>query len=145
MRQAGRGNWILVSLIAVVLGIVGLFVFSGESPLTASHKFLTALGKGDAETLTDMSYFEPARPRAEVLKDWKKTLESSKYYRFAWMLKSSTNPAPGRASVKMEFTRDFDQGSAYSENFSLDLIQQNGKWVVDVRSLSRELYPDLPR
>lgn len=145
MRQSGRGNWIVISLVVVAAVIFSVFLFSGESPSVASERFMEALAKGDAEALTDMSYFSPERPRDKVLSDWKKTLEISKYYRFAWITKSSSSPAPGRASVKMEFTRDADKGSAYSEGFSLDLVQKNGKWLVDVKSLSRELYPALPR
>lgn len=145
MRTAGRGNWILISLVSITLVIVGLVAFSGESATAASDRFLVALAKGDAETLTDMSYFTPERPREEVLKEWKKTLDIARYYRFAWMTKSSSSPGPGRAAVKLEFTRDATQGSAYSEGFSIDLVQVKGKWLVDVRSLSREMYPALPR
>lgn len=145
MKQSGRVNWIVVTLLAIVLVLAALMVFSGESATSAAARFMTALSKGDVDGLADMSYFNPPRDRESVKKAWNRTLEIGKHYRFVWMIKSSKSPAPGRSSVTMEVTRDADKGTAYAENFSLDLIQQDGKWKVDTRSISRELYPALPR
>src|SRR5438874_2701163 len=109
MRQSGRGNWILLALIVVIVAIVALVGFSGESATFAGNRFMSALATADAETLTDMSYFNPPRPREQVLSDWKKTLDIGHYYRFIWNIKSSKSPAPGRSSVQMDLTRDAEK------------------------------------
>lgn len=140
-----RVNWIIVALLLVVGAILIVILTSGESPSTAAVSFMRALGKGDVKALADRSYFNPERSRDDIEKDWQKTIDLGKYYRFIWRVDSDTRPTPDRATVKMTVMRDVDKGSAYDEPFSLDLIRQNGKWLVDVRSISRQLYPFLPR
>lgn len=140
-----RVNWIVVALLLIVAAIFGLILTAGESPTTATVVFMNALGKGDVKTLADRSYFNPERSRDDIIKDWTKSIELGKYYRFIWKVDSDTRPTPDRATVKMTVMRDVDKGNAYDEPFSLDLIRQNGKWLVDVRSISRQLYPALPR
>lgn len=145
MKRSGRVNWIVVSLVAIVVVLGALFVFSGEAATSAAARFMTALSRGDAKTLAQMSYFNPPREEGDVQRAWERTLNIGRHYRFVWMIKASKSPAPGRSSVTMEVTRDADKGTAYAENFSLDLIQVDGKWKVDIRSISRALYPALPR
>lgn len=145
MKRAGRVNWIVVSLVAIVVVLAALFVLSGEAATSAAARFMTALSRGDAKTLAQMSYFNPKREESEIQAAWEKTLSIGKHYRFVWMIKAGKSPAPGRSSVTMEVTRDADKGTAYAENFSLDMLQVDGKWKVDIRSISRELYPALPR
>ena len=143
--RARRVNWIVVALVLIAASIVGLVATAGESPTTATVLFMNALSKGDAKALTERSYFNPERSRQEIEKDWAKTVDFGKYYMFIWKVESDTRPTPDRATVKMTVMRDVDKGSAYDENFSLDLIRVNGKWLVDVRSINRQLYPALPR
>ena len=145
MRQSGRGNWIIVALVAIVLAIAALVVFAGETPTAAAKKFMRALSRQDAEALADMSFYDPPRPREEVVASWKRTLKLSEHYIFAWQIKNSKSPVKGRATVSMDFIRDASKGTSYPEIFPLDLIQKDGKWMVDVRALSREMYPALPR
>ena len=140
-----RGNWILMTLLAIALGIFGTFTFMGESASTAAQRFLVALATADSNTLADMSYFNPPKPRDEVKKEWEKSLEVGKFYRFVWVIKAQSSPVPGRASVQLMFTKDADKGNAYEENFSLDMLKDEGKWKVDVRGLSREMFPAMPR
>lgn len=132
-------------MVAAVFAIVALATLSGETSSVAARRFMRALSNGDAKTLTEMSYFEPDRQKEEVLKSWERTLEVGRFYRFTWNIKNSKSPASGRSTVSMDFTRDADNPNSYGETFSLDMIQKNGKWMVDVKALSRDMFPALPR
>lgn len=145
MMQSGRGNWLLISVVAVLAAIGVVIATAGETPTTATARFMTALAKGDAQTLTDMSYFNPPRSREQVLEAWKKTLQYGKFYVFSWRVTEDTRPSPGHAKVGLQVAKDANSQMAYEEPFSVDLVQQNGKWLVDVRSISRPMYPSLPR
>lgn len=135
----------MASLLLVVASIIAIIATAGESPTTAAAIFMSAMSKGDIKTLTERSYFNPHREPAEVEKDWKKTINLGKYYAFIWKVDSDARPTPDRATVKMTVMRDVNKGNSYEEQFSLDMIKVNGKWLVDVRSISRQLYPGLPR
>jgi len=145
MPSSGRANWLLIALCVAAAAIVGLVFFSGESPLTASNRFMLALADGDAQELADMSFFTPDRPRDQKVADWEKTIDRGKYYRFTWRVTTEQRPSDDRATVKMLLARNFFSGQAYEEDFSLDLVKVNGKWLVDVRGMNRSLYPALPK
>ncbi len=145
MRTSGRVNWILILIGALLLTVVGIVATSGESPSVVATKFMVALGKGDTETLTNLSYFNPKISKDEVKKKWERTVLIGKHYRYLWKVNSDVRPTPDRATVRMTLMRNLDSGSAYDENFSLDLLRENGQWLVDVRSISRDMYPALPR
>ncbi len=145
MHRSGRANWIVLALSAVGLGIVGLVVLGGESPETVGNRFLTALATGDVKTLTELSYFNPPREAARVQADWERTMGYSRYYRFAWRMRSSTTPAPDRANVQFDFIRDALAPNAYDERYSLDLVKVDGRWKVDVQAVNRQMFPSLPR
>jgi hypothetical protein len=144
MRQAGRAHWTVVATAAVAALVAALVASSRESPQTAADRFLTALAKADAETLADLSYFDPPRQRDAVLGAWKDTLRRAEYFRFMWRIQGTTMLPGDRATVVLEFVRDAGTRFAYEENFSLDMVQHEGKWKVDVKAISREMYPALP-
>jgi hypothetical protein len=145
MKVRGRVNWIILSVLVLTALIVFLAFFGGEAPSTAANRFLLALGKGDVETLTEMSYFKPERPREQVEADWKKTLSYSRHFLFMWRVKSDRRPTPDRAIVALLFVKDARRSGSYEENFILDLVKVDGKWKVDVQSINREMFPALPR
>lgn len=145
MKQSGRANWILAVLVVIVAAIATMFAAAGESPTDAGARFMHALARQDADTLARMSFFNPARTPEEVLADWKHTLKISKTYMFAWRIQSSSKPTGDRCSLVMGFTRDANNTMSYEETFPLELVKRDGKWLVDVRSLSRAMYPALPR
>lgn len=145
MRRTGRAHWTVVALVGLAALAAVLLLVRTDSPQAAADRFLTALAKGDAKTLAEMSFFDPARDAARVEADWRKTLDRGEYFRFVWRQKA-TNLLPGdRATVAIQFVRDAGTRYAYEENFSLDLLRRDGRWKVDVLGLSREMYPALPR
>ena len=145
MRARGRVNWMIVLLTAVAVAIFGLLATSGDTANSAAGKFLRALGKGDVTTLADLSYFSPEQGRSQTEADWSRTVKLGKHYIFAWRIVGDTRPAPDRSLVRIAVTKDVSSESSYEENFSLSMVKVKGKWLVDVRAMSRDMYPALPR
>lgn len=145
MLRSGRINWLLAATAAVVLGIVAVFMSGGESARGAADRFMVALAKADVKTLADMSFYRPERPREQVEAEWKQTLEYGKYYRFIWQQRTEDRLGGDRARVGLAVVRNAADENAYEENFNIDLVKVDGKWKVDVASISRDMYPGLPR
>lgn len=145
MKQAGKVHWIVVIGIAGVLAIVVLMFFSREAPESVASKFMSALAMGDSERLTELSYF-PNQSKEELKKQWDfSTKVAGKNYLFVWKIKYAKQADDKTASVALDFTRNAASSMSYPENFQLPLVNDNGRWLVDVRSLSREMYPAMPR
>ena len=145
MRRAGRVHWLILATGAALLALVVIALLASESPEGAAQKFMVALAKRDAKTLADRSYFTPKRERATVVADWEKTLDRAEFFRFVWRFKGYNELPNDRATVSMEFVRDAGTKWAYEENFSLDMVKEDGRWKVDVLGMSREMFPALPR
>jgi hypothetical protein len=135
----------VLALAGSALLALALLALSADSPRTAANRFLTALARGEAEELTNLSYFEPPRDAATVRGLWAKTLDRGAYFRFVWRIRGTTELPNDRATVAIQYVRDAGTRFAYEENFSLDMVRDQGRWKVDVLSLSREMYPALPR
>ncbi|RYG34446.1 hypothetical protein EON81_15510 [bacterium] len=143
-RQAGRVNFIAIGAVACLLMIIAVFALGKQSPTEVGVKFMSALATGDSATLTDLTYLGET-PKEEVRKEWDfATQEAGKYYRFVWKVTGYSQPSDQEASIRLQVIRNLESGG-YEENFQLPLIKQNDKWFVDVRAISREMYPALPR
>ncbi|RYG49573.1 hypothetical protein EON79_00825 [bacterium] len=143
-RQAGRVNFLAIGAVACILLIVAVFALGKQSPTEVGVQFMSALAKGDAATLTDLTYMGDT-PKEEVRKQWDfATQEASKYYTFIWKVSGFSQPIETEASIKLQVNRNAEAGG-YEENFQLPLIKKDGKWLVDVRAISRDMYPALPR
>lgn len=144
MKKAGRA-FLSVLVVAVILAAGAVFFFmAGSSPSSVANDFMVALAHGDVKQLGELSYIEGDSP--QQLEDaWKVTLDRGKYYRFFWRVKNSVQPTPDQATVTMDFQRNADQSSSYPEDYALNLVRVGGKWKVDVRQISRTMFPGLPR
>ena len=128
---------------AVVL--VGGFFLAKESVGTVGTRFMDALARGDVETLTKMSYIGD-RPEAEIRKDWDFAVNNAgRHYRFAWKFLGSEQTGPEAGNVRLDIQRNLDKGGSYDEKFQLPLIKVGDVWKIDVRSVSRDMFPALPR
>ena len=133
-----------------VFGVLGLLAIGlvmlmlGQSPEEAGKEFMTALAKGDVAKLTEMSYLpEPEKP---IEQQWKETFEKhAKNYVFAWKMEGSEKMSNEEAVVKVLIV-EF-RGPELHENdvANLPLVKKDGKWKVDLRSLTRTFFPGLPR
>jgi len=145
MRFSGKVSVTLIIVVAFVVGLVVMSLSGGKSPTIAGGKFMRALDAGDAEELTDLSY-APGVPRQELLEQWKYATEVvAPYYVFTYEIKGESKPTKGEAIVWMMVTKNAASGAAYPERFELLLHDTEDGWKVDVFSLSRDLYPGLPR
>lgn len=126
-----------------IIAIIAMFLMSSESAATAGSRFMRALYTSDAKTLTDMTYW-PNQDRSVTEEKWKKTLGSTKYYSFTYKVMQGESSRADQANVRLLVERNTGAGS-YEENFALPMIKKDGKWLVDVTNLNRNLYPWLPR
>lgn len=143
MQFLRRVHWMVYAGVIglVVLGVI--LIGSGESPQFRAAAFMSALSRGDAKTLAELTYVEGA-DQAELLAAWEESVERAKYYRFGWQTKSMVQQSSDQAAVRLGVVRN-PGPSSYEENYDLSLTKVDGEWKVVPSSLSRELYPYLPR
>ncbi|MBL8048788.1 MAG: hypothetical protein JNJ45_08905 [Chthonomonas sp.] len=145
MKRAGRIHWLTITSTIATLAVVGILFMGKETPEQACQRFLVALAKQDVPALTDLTYMEDAKPE-EISAAWKKTVTvSAPYFRFAWKFKRSSQPEPNRASVDLSWVKNADSPSAYEENYGIPMEKVDGRWKVDVRAITADFYPGLPR
>jgi hypothetical protein len=142
MRTSGRVSLLLVAGIVSFVFVLALLFVPRESVTGVGNRFMTALAQGDVDTLTEMSYIGNAPPET-VREEWRfATQEAGRHYRFIWRVTGATQASDNSASVRMQVVRD---SVGYEENYQLPLVKTEEGWKVDVRGISRSLYPALPR
>jgi hypothetical protein len=143
--QSGRIN-IGLLIVVVCIAILSLvYVFSQESLNTVASRFMSALSTGDVNALTENSYVG-TESKDEIRKQWDYAVNDvAKYYRFTWRITGSMQQSEDSGAVRLSVAKNADSPGAYEENFALPVIKVNGKWLVDVRNISRDMYPALPR
>lgn len=144
MKRSGRASLVIVITVALVAAVIGLFLLAGESPTGVTGKFLTALAKGDSKTLASLSFMD-GLSEAEIEKKWQQTHAMSKYWTFAFKMQGSNEQDANSATVRLEWMKNAMNPNSYGEKFEVPLIKVDGKWKVDVRGISRDMYPSLPR
>lgn len=133
-------------LVVLAVGLViGVFAFSRESLTSVGARFMSALGRGDIETLTDLT-LQGKRSREEIREAWKFAVEKAgRYYNFRYRIVSGEQADANTGAVRMQVLRNLENPAAYEENFQLPMVKVGDEWKVDVWNISRELYPGLPR
>lgn len=145
MKRSGKVHWMVLVGLVGILAIAFLLLFSKESASVAAQRFMMALAKGDVETLTKMSSM-PGRTEEDIRKQWEfATKEAGPYYRFVWQINRSNDSGPNTSAVVMDVLRNATDAQSYQEKYELPMIKENGVWKVEVSSISRGLYPALPR
>lgn len=145
MNQSGRVSFITLLGAASVILIVTLLLLSRESLSSVGGRFMSALARKDVEALTKLTHLGNRSPE-EIRKQWDFTVNTAgKYYNFQYRVVSATQSDANSASVKLQVVRNSDQQSSFDENFQLPLIKVGEEWKVDVRGISRDFYPGLPR
>lgn len=145
MNQSGRVSLLGILGLASFVLIGALLFLSRESLNSVGGRFMSALAKGDVDTLTKMSFLGKRTPE-EIRNMWKFTVGTSgKYYNFRYRITSSRQADQNSGTVTMMFTKDADSPSAFEEKRELPLVKVNDDWKVDVANMSRDIYPGLPR
>ncbi len=143
MKQSGKTHWMIPAGLGGMVVVVGLVMIGGDTPQVTAGTFMSALAKGDSKTLAELSSVK-GMDVAELEKAWKTSTERSKYYSFAWKTESVLPQSKNQVGVRMKVLR-LDSMSPYEENFQVNLVKIDGKWKVLPNTLSREVYPYLPR
>lgn len=144
MKRTGRGLLPVIVAFALIIAGIVFFILAGSSPTAVAADFMSALAKGDAKKLTDLSYFEKVSSD-EARKKWELTLARTRYYRFMWSIRSTVESTPETAAVSLEVYRTADSPATYGENYALPMLKVNGNWKVDVQGIPRDMFPALPR
>lgn len=145
MRERGGASIITIAGIVSVLLVVAIFFFTKPTPAAAGGEFMDALVRGDTATLTELSYMQKDTPE-EIRKKWDYVFENvAKHYRFQWAPVNSKLLSDDRGTVVILVEKDFGTPGSYPQKFELPMVMENGEWKVDVRSISREMFPGLPR
>lgn len=145
MNQSGRVSLVAVLGVVAVVVVTALLFMSRESLTSLGGRFMTALSKGDVDTLTEMSYLGNRTPQ-QIRDEWTFTTKTAgKYYNFRYRITSAREADDKSATVTMMVERDIDSGSSYEEKRELPLVKVGNDWKVDVANISRDVYPSLPR
>lgn len=143
MRRAGKAHLITIAVLLglAVLGV--LLMFSGDNPMGAASRFMSALAKGDVDTLTKLSYYEG--PKDKLREQWEFACkEAGEYYLFRWRVQTARIHGEDRAAVLTWIERNLGP-SSFEEKIDLPMVKEDGAWKVDVRAIYRGMYPALPR
>lgn len=141
MKQSGRASWIMIVALVSVLAVTGMFLFAGESPQTACNRFFEHLAKGNVEGLVKDGYIEGMTPE-EQKKKWDYAVNvAGPYFRFIWRIKNYVKANDTHAFVNLAITT---QATDYEETYRIPMVRVDGRWRVDVRGMSRGIYPALP-
>ena len=144
MSRLLRIHWMVYVGVIGALAVAFLLMFSKAGPEMVATRFMSALIEGNSDKLTELSYYQGGT-KEELRDKWEfSTKVAGRYYVFAWNIKFSKQADDHTAGVAMEVIRNAQSPSSYPENFQLPLVKHEGKWLVDVRSISREMYPALP-
>jgi hypothetical protein len=146
MNRYGRTSLLVIlGLTALIVCVIVIFLSGRESLTSVGGRFMTALAAGDAPTLTSMTYMGTESPEA-VRKQWDEAVGmAGRYYNFTWRILGADQADPRTGSVRLGVTRDVAAPGSYEQNYQLPLIKVGDEWKVDVRGISREMYPDLPQ
>lgn len=143
-RQGGRVSF--VGLLAVVGAVIigALLLFTKEGPAVNGGRFMDALARGDVQKLTELTYLGKKAPDA-IRSDWELTTRIGKHYIFRWRIVDAKESGPTTGALRVMVERNLLSGGSYEEAFGLPMVKENGKWLVDVAGINREMYPALPR
>jgi hypothetical protein len=144
MKQSGKIHWMAAVGGLGMLAAVVLFFMGGDSPVKAAGSFMSAMAKGDAEALADYSYIE-GKSREDLVADWEyATQVAAPHYQFKYEITTEVRTSPELSVVKMKLWQNVDRGG-WDEKYALPMVKKDGKWLVEIRGLSRDMYPALPR
>lgn len=145
MKRAGRMSPLVVVGLICILLLIPLFIFTKKGPETTAAEFMVALGKGDVDKLAEISLIgnDDLEKRKQ---DWQQSVQFGKHYYFTWRITDVVQNTQDTAAIRLQLRRNLQLAMGTDEMpFELPMKQVNGKWMVDVGSMDRDIYPSLPR
>lgn len=145
MKRSGRVNLVAIVAVVIVLIVLPLMCVSSAGPERVAYDFMNALGSGNIDELVRTSSIGNADD-ARKRELWTKTMERSRNYAYTWRIIGVQKDTPTTAAVRIMMRQNIQIRMGTDEvPFQLPLIQENGKWKVDVHALNRKMFPALPR
>lgn len=146
MKRAGRVSPLVILGVLGLIGMLGIVVFTrgGTTPAQRVYEFFAALDRGDVDTLVKTSVFGDATPE-EMRAKWAKTVERTENYIFIMQIKETNFATAEEATVAVEMFQNAGNPNVGSKRFQIPLVKTGGEWKVDAKSLTRSVYPALPR
>lgn len=145
MKRTGRINPFVVVGVVCFIILIPLFCASRKGPEAYAAEFLTALGKGDAGRLAELSIIGDHN-LAEKSAMWQESVESSKYYTFTWRITDVTTISDDRAAVSIMMRRNMQIRMGEDEMpYKLPMTKTSDGWKVQIDQINREIYPYLPK
>ncbi len=142
-RSNGRINVIIAIGLAGLIAIAALFFFAKASPESAAVEFLDALAKKDVNKLVELSFVESSRDNLK--QQWEDCVNKyAKHFNFVWDIKGSQKTASDRATIRVEYYKFQGAAAGLEGPFEVPMVEKNGKWMVDLSSLSKDFFPALP-
>ena len=148
-RQSGKISLLGLGGIAIFAMIVASLILAKEGPAAVGGQFMDALARHDVDKLTELTNIQATDPktaeieRKRIHDQWDFSVNvAGQHYPFVWRVTSSNNSTETTATVTMMITRLSADG--YEEKYELPLEKVNGKWLVNVGSVSRAMFPALP-
>ncbi|MDI9636685.1 hypothetical protein QPK87_09715 [Kamptonema cortianum] len=140
---SGKVHWMVIGGLLAIVAVIVILTSGKETPQIRAAIFMNALARGDAETLAKSSY-SANKSEEEILAAWKQSVSDSEFYRFKYEVKGAALASQTEASVRLMVWRNYSP-DGYDEPFQLKMKKVNGEWKVELESLSRAMYPFLPR
>lgn len=145
MKQSGRASLLTILALVAVVIVIGLLAFARESSASIAARFMDALSAGDSKVLSEMTYLGDDTPE-ELRKQWDFAVNTAgKHYVFVYRIVGSNQPSEDSANVRVQVVRNAYRSGAYEEAYTIPLVKVGDEWKVDVKGISREMYPGLPR
>ena len=148
-RQSGKISLLGLGGAAIVAMIVASLFLAKEGPAAVGGQFMDALARRDVDKLTELTYIQSTDPkeiegeRKRIHDQWDFSVNvAGQHFPFLWRATSSSSSTDTSATVTVMFTRGTPDG--YEEKYELPLEKVNGKWFVNVSSISRAMFPALP-
>jgi len=96
------------------------------------------------DRLCELSYFPGDKEK--LRKQWEFAVnDAGKYYVYTWQFTGTTISDSDTAAVAMAFMANADQSGSPESKIQLPMVKENGVWKVDVKAITTEMYPALPR
>jgi uncharacterized membrane protein len=146
MKRAGRVSPIVILGVLGFVGIIAVLILTrtGTTPAQRVNEFFMALGEGDVDTVLKVSTFGD-EPDDVMRPKWQKTVERTKYYRFALQIKDTNYSTPEEATVAIDMYQNIMNPGVTSKRIQIPVVKVGGEWKVDARSINRQTFPALPR
>lgn len=138
-RSARFSPTLIFGIVAAFAVLAILFSRGTAPPDVAANRFFYALASRDVDGLMEFGYYQDA-DEDFVRRQWEYAVNiAGHHYIFSWEMKGTVSEDEDSAIVRIDFLRQ------WAEPGDVTLVKVDGKWKVDVFSISRDLYPALPK